>query len=123
MNLNRVTVEEIQPQNVRSETGFSNDVKIRHAWVKQLPDLLKERIEHQVRNLGWDVRSEFYRDIDREVGDRWIEMMKQNFTINLSTAVKSASGELRLADHLCNQTDELLLLAAEEVVLSILSTQ
>lgn len=118
MIFNAIEVSDIQPQNVRSETGFSNDVKIRHSWVKQLPDDLAQQMKGQFRGAP-EVAFDFYQGIDKEVSDKWIEMMKHKVEKNKSTMVKAQSGEYRLADHLCNQADEILILAAQEVILSM----
>ena len=119
MNFKQIEVSDIQPTNVRSETGFSNDVKIRHAWVKQLPDDLEELLKSKLQLADQYTKFSFYQSIDNEVSDKWLEMMRATVEANRDSMVKSESGELRLPDNLCGKADETLLLAAQEVILSM----
>lgn len=107
-----ITSQDIQPKNVRAITNPNNDNKIRRAWVMQTPDSIAE----QFKKLPQEVKFELYQSIDKEISDEWIRLMKEYVNSNSEHFITDKSGAERLADHLCVNADDQLIVAALNIV-------
>lgn len=114
-----ISVEDIQP-SIKSEYRTNMDVKIRKAWVAIMPEEIKEKIKDILRNADSETKDAYYKGIDDEVSDTWLEMMRTYAENHKNSMVKAGNGDLRLSDEHCNKTDEIIIVAAEKVVNGII---
>uniref|UniRef100_A0AAU6NUN4 RNA polymerase binding n=1 Tax=Escherichia phage 121/2022-2B TaxID=3103121 RepID=A0AAU6NUN4_9VIRU len=114
-----VDVKDIQPKHVRSESNPQNQNKIRRAWVLSLSDNAMEVIQNKIKSAP--ARHAYYEAIDREVSNKWIELMRKHTTESINAGAKfimTSCGE-RLEDDYCGNADERLIVAAQIVAETI----
>ncbi|MFP9202599.1 RNA polymerase-binding protein RpbA, partial [Enterococcus faecalis] len=62
-----------------------NQNKIRRAWVLSLSDNAMEVIQNKIKSAP--ARHAYYEAIDREVSNKWIELMRKHTTESLNAGV------------------------------------
>ncbi|UOX40427.1 RNA polymerase binding protein [Aeromonas phage GomatiRiver_11] len=100
---------------LQSDNLFETMNKIRKAWVANITDAKAA----QLQVLAPEVRFELYADLDKEVREMYIELMKQRKLRVLATGgymVRGMNDKLVLAPEFQVDTDELLIQAAELVM-------
>lgn len=110
-----VDVKDIQPKHVRCDSNPNNQNRVRRAWVLSLSENAMEIIQEKIKSAP--ARHAYYEAIDREVGEKWIELMRKHTAEALASGaqlVLTRCGE-RLEDGYCGNADERLITAAQLV--------
>lgn len=107
-----LTVKDIQPKHVRCESNPNNQNKIRCAWVNALSENAVQIIQDKIKSS--DARFAYYDSVDRDVSQKWIEIMRNHYQESIKSGAKivmTSCGE-RLEDDFCVDADEQLIQAA-----------
>ncbi|QBX32727.1 RNA polymerase binding protein [Aeromonas phage Asfd_1] len=107
----------IVPSDLRlqSDNLFDTMNKIRKAWVAKIEDKKAD----QLQALAPEIRFELYAEIDNDVREMYIQLMKQRKLRVLATGgymVRGLNDKMILAPEFQCDTDELLIQAAELVM-------
>ncbi|ARW57475.1 RNA polymerase binding [Serratia phage CHI14] len=117
-----ITVKDIQPKNVRTDSNPNNDNKIRRSWVLQMPEEIQARIKDKLKVA--EVRWAYYAGIDEAVSTKWVEIMRKYYEDSIAAGAKLVAdpyGPDRLEDEFCVDADEHLIEAAFIVVNEVIS--
>lgn len=121
--LNVVTVKDIQPKNVRTDSNPNNQNKVRRAWVSMLPETTIAAIKSKLKDP--EVRWAYYASTDHAVTEVWIELMRGHYEASIQAGAKvvldKVGGE-RLEDDFCVDADEHLIQAAERIAYDIVES-
>ena len=109
MNFNTITTADLVSKH---SSGESADNKIRKAWTLQMPDEVKDKF----KNFPSQVKIQLYKSFDKDVKDKWIELMSESNKLAIESGakvVKVGDNIKRLEDKFCGNPDELLIKAAQ----------
>lgn len=113
------TAKDLAPKNVRTDMNPNNDNKIRRSWVLHAPTTVKNKLA----KVDQELRFELYSIIDRDVSDKWIELMRKHTAKSIEAGAKIVMDKTdcldRLEDQYCVDSDEHLLQAGEQVAMSL----
>lgn len=96
--------------NVFEQTVYWN--RVRFAWVSQMPETDKRRLQAIVQQA----RFEIYAQFDREVHKEWIEMMREYHRNAIAQGAKTLKGTQILEQAWQIDTNDILLQAAAKVL-------
>lgn len=111
-----ITVRDIQ----NTKTNLDQDLvanRIRKSWVLQMPASEAAKMKAIAR----DARFMLYKDIDRQVQTKWIELMRKHHEESIQNGAKLIGGTRILEKSYQIDTDELLIEAASIVITDMIS--
>lgn len=121
--INFVDVKDIQVKNVRADSNPNNQNRIRKSWVLALTEETKQAIKDKIKDS--EARFAFYKSIDDEVAEKWIELMRKHYNESIKAGAKIVTdrhGGERLENDYCVDADEQLVAAGQIVAEELTAT-
>lgn len=121
--INFVDVKDIQVKNVRADSNPNNQNRIRKSWVLALTYETQSRIKDKIKDS--ETRFAFYKSIDDEVAQKWIELMRKHYDDSIKSGAKIVTDRIggeRLENDYCVNSDEHLVAAGQIVAEELTAT-
>lgn len=118
MIFNKITPSDLTTKHT---SGESADNRIRKSWALQMPESVKDKFKH----LPLSAKTQLYKSFDKDVQEKWIKLLSEKNNESIAagaTSIKIGDGLSRLEDKFCFDTDELLIIAAQEFIKEFANT-